>query len=86
MKTLSVVGTAAMFMVGGGILVHGLPGSHHVLHGAAEAVHGLPVLGGLLAALTPTVLNALSGVIAGALVLAAVVPIRNVVGKFRNSA
>ncbi|MDX9709017.1 MAG: DUF808 domain-containing protein [Trichloromonas sp.] len=86
MKTLSVAGTAAMFMVGGGILVHGLPGSHDVLHGAAEAVHGVPLLGGLLAALTPTILNALSGVVAGALVLAAVVPIRNIVGKFRTPA
>jgi len=84
MKTLSVAGTVAMFMVGGGILVHGLPGSHDVLHGAAEAVHGVPVLGGLLAALTPTVLNALAGVVAGALVLATVVPVRNVIGKFRN--
>lgn len=83
MKTLSVVGTAAMFMVGGGILVHGLPGSHDVLHGAAEAVHVVPGLGGLLAALTPTVLSALAGMVAGALVLAVVVPIRNVVGKFR---
>lgn len=26
MKTLSVIGTAAMFIVGGGILTHGIPG------------------------------------------------------------
>jgi predicted DNA repair protein MutK len=31
MKTLSVVGTAAMFLVGGGILVHGLPVLHHAI-------------------------------------------------------
>lgn len=84
MKSLSVVGTAAMFMVGGGILVHGLPGSHDVLHGAAEAMHGVPVLGGLLAALTPTVLNALAGMVAGALVLGAVALIRGVLGKPRR--
>jgi len=29
MKTLSVIGTAAMFLVGGGILVHGIPYLHH---------------------------------------------------------
>jgi uncharacterized protein len=31
MKALSVVGTAAMFLVGGGILLHGLPFLHHAL-------------------------------------------------------
>ncbi|HEY5972038.1 MAG TPA: DUF808 domain-containing protein [Pseudoxanthomonas sp.] len=38
MKFLSIAGTAAMFLVGGGILVHGLPALHHVIepytHGA----------------------------------------------------
>jgi predicted DNA repair protein MutK len=29
MKTLSIVGTAAMFLVGGGILLHGIPGAEH---------------------------------------------------------
>src|SRR5512139_2242938 len=32
MKTLSIVGTAAMFLVGGGILTHGLPGAHSLPH------------------------------------------------------
>src|SRR5690606_41716533 len=31
MKALSVAGTAAMFLVGGGILVHGVPGQHHAI-------------------------------------------------------
>jgi hypothetical protein len=35
MKLLSVVGTAAMFMVGGGILVHGVPALHHFVDSAA---------------------------------------------------
>ncbi|GAA5481567.1 DUF808 domain-containing protein [Haloferula sargassicola] len=43
MKTLSVVGTAAMFLVGGQILVHGIPAVHHwiehLLHGANGFVH-----------------------------------------------
>jgi predicted DNA repair protein MutK len=75
-----------MFMVGGGILVHGLPGSHDVLHGAAEAVRALPGLGGPLAALTPTILNALAGMVAGALVLAAVVLARGILAKFGRPA
>lgn len=66
MKTLSVVGTAAMFMVGGGILVHGLPVLEHGIS-ALLAGHD-----GLVQALAPTLLQALFGVAAGALLLALV--------------
>jgi len=72
MKTLSVVGTAAMFIVGGGILVHGLPWVHHLIHGVAHEVELIPAIGAILAGLTPALLNGLFGVLAGALVLAAV--------------
>ncbi|MBV6320773.1 DUF808 domain-containing protein [Duganella violaceipulchra] len=72
MKLLSVVGTAAMFMVGGGILTHGLPGAHDLIHHAAVAVATLPTLGPLLAWATPVTLDALAGVVAGALALALV--------------
>jgi predicted DNA repair protein MutK len=69
MKSLSVIGTAAMFLVGGGILVHGLPVLHHgvesITAATASAVSGLSWV-------MPTLLNAVVGVIAGAIVLAAV--------------
>lgn len=65
MKTLSVVGTAAMFMVGGGILSHGLPPVESAVHLAAEWV--AEDAGALLSALVPTLLNALFGIIAGLL-------------------
>ena len=68
MKTLSVVGTAAMFMVGGGILVHGVPALHHAVEHAAQ--YGLSVPGG--GAMISIVLPALAGVIAGGLVLVGV--------------
>lgn len=68
MKGLSVAGTAAMFLVGGGILVHGLPALHHVIEGAAAVVARLPLLRALLEALG----NAGVGMLAGAVVLAAV--------------
>ncbi len=84
MKALAVVGTAAMFLVGGGILVHGLPYSHEVLHHAAEAVHGVPGLGGVLAAITPMLLNMLAGVVAGGLVLLGVNQAKAVFGKRKN--
>ena len=72
MKGLSVAGTAAMFLVGGGILTHGIPGAHDVIHLAAHAVGGLPGVGGVLEALTPMLLDGVFGVFAGAVVLAAV--------------
>lgn len=72
MKTLSVVGTAAMFMVGGSILAHGMPAVHHAISGAAELVETVPAVGGVLASLTPTLLDAGVGIVAGALVMMAV--------------
>jgi uncharacterized protein len=66
MKALSVAGTVAMFLVGGGILVHGVPALHHAIQHLAEAA------GGVLQALLPTLLDGLVGVVAGALVLAVV--------------
>ena len=72
MKTLAVVGTAAMFLVGGGILMHGLPGAHHAVEAVTHAVVVLPGVGGVLGTLTPLLLDGLAGIAAGALVLAAV--------------
>jgi predicted DNA repair protein MutK len=66
MKALSVAGTAAMFLVGGGILSHGIAPLHHALQNLAEAQ------GGLAGIVLPWVFDSLIGVVAGALVLAAV--------------
>ena len=65
MKALSVIGTAAMFMVGGGILSHGLPPVESAVHHAAEWV--ARDAGHLLSAMVPTLLNALLGIVAGLL-------------------
>ncbi len=72
MKTLAVVGTLAMFMVGGGILVHGLAPVDAVIKSLATAGASLPVLGPVLGLLAPTLLAAVFGVAAGAVVLALV--------------
>jgi predicted DNA repair protein MutK len=72
MKFLSVVGTLAMFMVGGGILTHGWPWASGMLHHAEEAVGSVAGIGPVLAAVTPSLINAVAGVIAGGLVLAGV--------------
>jgi len=72
MKSLSVIGTAAMFMVGGGILTHGIPAAHHLIEQLATSAASLPALGTVLSVLTAPLLNGLAGIVAGALVLAVV--------------
>lgn len=62
MRLLTVLGTAAMFLVGGSILVHGIPPLHHAIeHGASAA----GTLGGVLEML----MDALVGIVGGALAL-----------------
>lgn len=80
MKSLSIIGTAAMFMVGGGILTHGIKAIHQLIKGSAEQALALPYVGSLLAGLLPTVLDALFGILVGALVLGAV----TVMGRLFN--
>ncbi|KQW01592.1 DUF808 domain-containing protein [Rhizobacter sp. Root1221] len=75
MKALSVAGTAAMFLVGGGILVHGVPPLHHAITHAVEGK------GGVVGLLAEPLANAVVGLIAGALVLVAVTLIRKVLNK-----
>jgi predicted DNA repair protein MutK len=72
MKLLSIVGTAAMFMVGGGIISHALPPLHDFSAAASAVTGAVPGIGGVLAAITPTLVDAIVGVIVGALVLLAV--------------
>jgi predicted DNA repair protein MutK len=71
MKLLSVAGTAAMFLVGGGIIVHGLS----VLHHAGDALSArVATLGGL----TPLLFDAVVGLAAGAIVVGVVTVIQRV--------
>ncbi|SDM29579.1 hypothetical protein SAMN05661010_03870 [Modicisalibacter muralis] len=72
MKSLSVIGTAAMFMVGGGILTHGIPLVHHLVEDLAHASGGVPGIGVILPSLSATLFNAVFGILAGALVLGGV--------------
>jgi len=65
MKGLSIAGTAAMFLVGGGILAHGVPPLHHAAQAVAEGA-------GALRAVVSLVADGVIGIAAGALVLAAV--------------
>jgi hypothetical protein len=69
MKTLSVVGTIAMFMVGGGILTHGLPPVHHLFEDWASYATVVPTFGQILQGVIPALLNVVFGLIAGGVVL-----------------
>ena len=71
MKALSVAGTAAMFLVGGGILVHGVPVLDHAIEQAVQQ-HGT-----VAQLLLPSVADAAVGMLAGALVLALVLLVRS---------
>ena len=82
MKALAVVGTAAMFLVGGGILVHGFGFLHHVVE-AMLAQHSGP---GMWQTLLSAAADGLTGVVAGALVFAGVTVWSNVRSRWQRSA
>lgn len=69
MKTLSIIGTIAMFLVGGGIINHAIPWIHHFSEDTVEYVQDIPTLGSIFGALTPTLLNLVVGFVAGLLVV-----------------
>jgi predicted DNA repair protein MutK len=71
MKTLSVAGTIAMFLVGGGILTHGLPFMHPVMEGLGDRAGDVPVAGWVLEPMAPLLASLAVGIAAGALVYAA---------------
>jgi len=76
MKVLSIVGTAAMFVVGGGILTHGAPGAQAFIHQLTEMLSAIPTIGELLGFVAPLLLDASAGVAAGAAVLALVLGVK----------
>ena len=63
MRGLTIAGTAAMFLVGGGILVHGVAPLHEVIE------HAVQPLGGLAQSTLPLLTNAAVGVVGGAVVM-----------------
>jgi predicted DNA repair protein MutK len=81
MKGLSIAGTAAMFLVGGGILTHGIPALHHAVEGITQAVAQAPGVGAVLGAIAPLLGDALAGIVAGAVALAIVTAI----GRMRGA-
>lgn len=83
MKVLAVVGTAAMFLVGGGILVHGIGPLHHAVQGLLEQMGTSGFMAGLGQALLPLAVDALTGIVAGALVFLGLAAVTRVRGALR---
>ena len=69
MKTLSVLGTIAMFLVGGGILTHGFSAIGHGIESFAEG------LGEMAGAAVPMLANGVFGLVAGLLLVAVLTPL-----------
>jgi predicted DNA repair protein MutK len=77
MKGLSVVGTAAMFMVGGGIILHGIPMLGHAVAHAAHAISSIPFVAGIV----ESGIAAVAGVATGFAAIPAVKAIAKPLGK-----
>ncbi|MGA0572633.1 DUF808 domain-containing protein [Variovorax sp. VNK109] len=74
MKGLSVLGTAAMFLVGGGILTHGIGPLHHAIERVSASA------GGFFGAILPTLLDGVTGVVAGGIVVLLVMAVNKARG------
>ena len=81
MKALSIIGTAAMFLVGGGILSHGIPQVHHLLEEISARAGEVPGIGAIFPTISATLFNALVGILAGAVVVGVVQIIKRVKPK-----
>jgi uncharacterized protein len=77
---LSVAGTAAMFLVGGSIIGHGLPFLHHLSEGLVVGVQNLPAAG-VLKVVAPMLLDAVVGLIVGAICVAGFMLVQKVMPK-----
>lgn len=76
MKVLTIVGTLAMFLVGGGIVVHGIAPLHHAVENVAAGY------GGLVALLAPTLFNLIFGLLVGVVVFGVV----SLISRLRSAA
>ena len=85
MKTLTIVGTIAMFLVGGGIITHTIPWFHHFTEDSVDYVQHLPSMGNIIGAVTPTLINLGIGFVAGLLVLIMVSVIQKMKSKSKQA-
>ncbi|MGV3484740.1 MAG: DUF808 domain-containing protein [Planctomycetaceae bacterium] len=82
MKTLSIAGTIAMFLVGGGILAHGVPAIHHAVESILTPLAGSDGTSGVFAGIARLVLEGFVGLLGGTAVLVVVTAATAVYRKF----
>jgi predicted DNA repair protein MutK len=82
MKLLTIIGTCAMFLVGAGIILHGVPVLSDLKHSIEHAVEAIPVV----KLITPVIIDGVAGVLIGALVMAGVSLVEKVRGLFTKTA
>jgi hypothetical protein len=70
MRLLSILGTAAMFMVGGSIIGHGIPVLHHFTEDISGYLQTLPVVGSALSVISPIIIDGIIGLKVGAICVA----------------
>lgn len=85
MKTLTIVGTIAMFLVGGGIIAHTIPWFHHFTEDSVDYVQHLPAMGNIIGAVTPTLVNLAIGFVAGLLVFIVIAIIQKMRPKSKQA-
>ncbi|MCX7396503.1 MAG: DUF808 domain-containing protein [Planctomycetales bacterium] len=82
MKFLSIAGTAAMFLVGGGILAHGISPAHHLIEAIQQRLQQIDGVGGVLSVIAGMAGHAVLGILVGVSVLFVV----ELVKRFRGGA
>jgi len=80
MKGLSIFGTLAMFLVGGGILAHGIPVVGHWIEGVADIDMAIPGLDAIVHGLVPMLLNGVFGLAVGAALVAVITGVQRMRG------
>lgn len=78
LKLLSIVGTVAMFLVGGGILVHNVGPLHHALESVTDWCAEVDGIGAILSSLAAAVFNGLVGLLGGAVILLVVTGVKRI--------
>ena len=86
MKSLTVIGTIAMFLVGGGILTHQVSIAQHFIENATSAVASLGGIGEYLQVIFPSLLNIIAGIFIGGVVLVAIALTQRAFEKFKSKA
>ena len=86
MKFLSVAGMIAMFLVGGGILAHGIPAVHHGIEHITHATATLlPAIHSMIELVTPSLLTGMFGLAAGAIIVGFISVGQGLLAKTKNN-